>query len=67
MEGFYQASGFMGHGFMMAPVMGRILARHLAEGSDVPLFDRWNLRRFKEGRLLSRGDDHRVGRPHGNA
>ncbi len=52
-EGFYQASGFMGHGFMMAPVMGRILARHLAEGSDVPMFDRWNLRRFKEGRLLS--------------
>jgi sarcosine oxidase, subunit beta len=52
-DGFYQASGFMGHGFMMAPVMGRILARHLAEGSDVPLFERWNLRRFKEGRLLS--------------
>jgi sarcosine oxidase subunit beta len=52
-EGFYQASGFMGHGFMMAPVMGRILARYLAEGSDVPLFERWNLRRFKEGRLLS--------------
>ncbi len=51
-EGFYQASGFMGHGFMMAPVMGRILARHLAEGSAVPMFDRWNLRRFKEGRLL---------------
>jgi sarcosine oxidase subunit beta len=52
-DGFYQASGFMGHGFMMAPVMGRILARYLAEGSDVPLFERWNLRRFKEGRLLS--------------
>jgi sarcosine oxidase subunit beta len=52
-DGFYQASGFMGHGFMMAPVMGRILARHLAEGSAVPLFERWNLRRFKEGRLLS--------------
>jgi sarcosine oxidase subunit beta len=46
-EGFYQASGFMGHGFMMAPVMGRILARHLAEGSTIPMFDRWSLRRFK--------------------
>jgi sarcosine oxidase subunit beta len=66
-EGFYQASGFMGHGFMMAPVMGRILARYLAdrlkagadrfkagaEGTEPPMFDRWNLRRFKEGRLLS--------------
>lgn len=59
-EGFYQASGFMGHGFMMAPVMGRLLAQYIAAGgehaAEVPeraLFDRWNLRRFKEGRLLS--------------
>jgi sarcosine oxidase subunit beta len=52
-EGFYQASGFMGHGFMMAPVMGRLLAQHIAEGTELPMFERWNLRRFKEGRLLS--------------
>jgi sarcosine oxidase subunit beta len=52
-EGFHQASGFMGHGFMMAPVMGRILAAHIAEHTDLPMFQRWNLRRFKEGRLLS--------------
>ncbi len=50
---FYQASGFMGHGFMMAPVIGRLLAQHIAEGTQLPLFERWNLRRFKEGRLLS--------------
>ena len=53
---FYQASGFMGHGFMMAPVVGRMLAEHIAkdEGgtpSD-PILARWNLRRFKEGKLL---------------
>jgi sarcosine oxidase, subunit beta len=52
-DGFYQASGFMGHGFMMAPVMGRILAQHIAHATDLPMFDRWSLRRFKEGRLLS--------------
>jgi heterotetrameric sarcosine oxidase beta subunit len=52
-SGFYQASGFMGHGFMMAPVMGRLIAQHIAEGTDLPMFERWNLRRFKEGRLLS--------------
>jgi sarcosine oxidase subunit beta len=51
--GFYQASGFMGHGFMMAPVMGRRIAEHVATKKEVPLFDRWNLRRFKEGKLLS--------------
>jgi sarcosine oxidase subunit beta len=54
-EGFYQASGFMGHGFMMAPVMGKLIAQWLVERTDLPLFERWNLRRFKEGRLLSEG------------
>lgn len=52
-EHFYQASGFMGHGFMMAPVMGRLLAEHIARGTHLPMFDRWNLRRFAEGKLLS--------------
>jgi sarcosine oxidase, subunit beta len=50
---FYQASGFMGHGFMMAPVMGKLLAQHIAERTELPMFERWNLRRFKEGKLLS--------------
>ena len=52
-EHFYQASGFMGHGFMMAPVMGKLIAEHIAKQTHLPLFDRWNLRRFKEGRLLT--------------
>ncbi len=51
-DDFFQVSGFMGHGFMMAPVMGKLLAQHIAEGTNLPLFDRWSLRRFKEGRLL---------------
>ena len=57
MEHFYQASGFMGHGFMMAPVVGRLLAGVVAEQPPDPSFgaviDRWALRRFKEGKLLS--------------
>src|SRR5580693_9092802 len=52
-DGFYQVSGFMGHGFMMAPVMGRLMAQNIAERTRLPMFERWNLRRFKEGRLLS--------------
>lgn len=47
------ASGFMGHGFMMAPVMGRLLAEYIATGKTTELFERWSLRRFKEGKLLS--------------
>jgi len=56
MEHFYQASGFMGHGFMMPPVVGKLIAEHIAKGDeapDLPMFERWNLRRFKEGKLLS--------------
>ena len=52
-EGFVQASGFMGHGFMMAPIMGKLLAEYIREGKSTPLIDRWNFRRFKEGKLLS--------------
>ncbi len=52
-EHFYQASGFMGHGFMMAPIVGKLIAEHVAHGTRSPLFDRWNLRRFREGKLLS--------------
>jgi sarcosine oxidase, subunit beta len=54
-ENFYQASGFMGHGFMMAPAVGKLLAGVVAGGEGPPLLDRWNLRRFREGRLLSEG------------
>jgi sarcosine oxidase subunit beta len=55
-EEFYQASGFMGHGFMMAPVVGKLIAQHIAERDAeraLPMFERWSLRRFAEGRLLS--------------
>lgn len=52
-EGFHQASGFMGHGFMMAPVMGKLIADHIAEKRSSPLFEKWNLSRFAEGKLLS--------------
>ena len=52
LEGFALASGFMGHGFMIAPVMGKLLAAHLLRGDETELFSRWNLRRFREGKLL---------------
>jgi sarcosine oxidase subunit beta len=55
-ENFYQASGFMGHGFMMAPIMGKLLAEHIvdpARTEDAEVLERWNLRRFRTGKLLS--------------
>jgi sarcosine oxidase subunit beta len=52
-EGFFQASGFMGHGFMMAPIVGKLIAQYMVEEVPLPMFERWNLRRFREGKLLS--------------
>lgn len=52
-DDFFQASGFMGHGFMMAPVIGRRLAHVVAGGEPTPEIQKWNLRRFAEGKLLS--------------
>lgn len=51
-EGLYLASGFMGHGFMMAPIVGELFARYLLFGEERELFERWNLRRYREGKLL---------------
>ncbi len=53
LDGFLQLSGFMGHGFMMAPIMGELMARHIMVGAEDALFDRWNLRRYERGELLA--------------
>jgi len=53
MPGLILISGFMGHGFMIAPIMGELLAKHLLHGEERELFERWNLRRYREGKLLS--------------
>lgn len=50
---FFQVSGFMGHGFMMAPVVARLLADFIAREEMTPLFERWSLERFTTGKLLT--------------
>jgi len=52
-ENLTLACGFMGHGFMMAPVMGRLLAEHVDTGVTSPLFERWSLDRYRTGKLLN--------------
>lgn len=47
--GFYLCCGFMGHGFMMAPVVARHYALHLLGQATHPLFHKWRLARFAEG------------------
>jgi sarcosine oxidase subunit beta len=51
--GFYLASGFMGHGFMMAPAVGKRLAHAIATGEAPDPFGAWAYRRFKLGSTLT--------------
>ncbi len=44
-------SGFVGHGFMMAPAVAERMAGWMATGQSDELFERFTLQRFAEGRL----------------
>jgi sarcosine oxidase, subunit beta len=50
--GFFLCSGFVGHGFMMAPVVAKHYALHLTGGPTHAFFQQWRLRRFAEGDLV---------------
>jgi sarcosine oxidase subunit beta len=54
-SGLYLSSGFVGHGFMMAPVIGKRLSRLIVEGRSSTELDAWTLDRFRTGRLLDGG------------
>ena len=49
LPGFYLACGFVGHGFMMAPVIAQYYAELLCGGARHPIFDRCQLSRFAAG------------------
>jgi sarcosine oxidase subunit beta len=49
---FIQANGFSGHGFMMAPIVGRLLAEYIADGKPSIDIEPFNVRRFARGELL---------------
>jgi sarcosine oxidase subunit beta len=48
---FFLACGFVGHGFMMAPVMGQLYAEWLVDGQKHEVFDACRLSRFAEGKV----------------
>ncbi len=54
--GFYLACGFIGHGFMMAPIVGDLYAEWLTGGERHELFERSQLIRFQDGREVERED-----------
>ena len=48
-EGLFQASGFSGHGFMIAPMVSTLLAQVVAGQEPELDVERLNLRRFAGG------------------
>lgn len=50
-DGLLQVSGFVGHGFMMAPAVGRRMALWMGGAYD-EIFERYEVRRFAEGRTI---------------
>lgn len=51
-EGLWIAAGFSGHGFMMAPAVGRIMAEALLEGQRHRALDEFSYERFEYGNLI---------------
>lgn len=46
---FFLACGFVGHGFMMAPIVGKLYAEWLGGGAPHEIFSRYTLDRFSDG------------------
>ena len=51
LDNMLQMSGFVGHGFMMAPAVAERMAQWMATDEHDELFQRFNLHRFTTGRL----------------
>jgi sarcosine oxidase subunit beta len=46
LDGFYLATGFSGHGFMLAPAVGEIMAGLIAGSTSDPLLQEFSVQRF---------------------
>ncbi len=58
-DNFLQLSGFVGHGFMMAPAVTELMAAWMAGGPPDEIFERFTLARFERGDTA--GEDFIIG------
>jgi sarcosine oxidase subunit beta len=58
---FFLACGFVGHGFMMAPIVGKLYAEWLTGGAPHEIFSRYTLTRFREGGGQDPKEDFNIG------
>jgi sarcosine oxidase subunit beta len=59
--GFYVCCGFQGHGFMMAPVVAKHYALHLAGQATHAFFSSWAAERFTKGGPAGQREDMIIG------
>ena len=50
--GFYMAIGFSGHGFMLAPIVSRLIAELILKGRTSIPIDKLDIGRFERGELI---------------
>ncbi len=58
-DNFLQVSGFVGHGFMMAPAVTELMAGWMAGDRPDEIFERFTLQRFERGETA--GEDFIIG------
>jgi sarcosine oxidase, subunit beta len=59
LPGFYVCCGFVGHGFMMAPVVAKHYAAYLAGKATHKMFHQWRPGRFADGEAVT--EDWNIG------
>jgi sarcosine oxidase subunit beta len=50
-KGFIQCNGFSGHGFMLSPMVTKILCDYIADGKTSDILEHLNLDRFKDKKI----------------
>jgi sarcosine oxidase subunit beta len=58
---FFLACGFVGHGFMMAPIVGKLYAEYLTGDAPHEIFSRYTLARFADGTNVHEKEDFNIG------
>ena len=52
LKGFYLSVGFSGHGFMLAPVTGKLIAELILDRETSIPIDKLDIGRFERGELI---------------
>jgi sarcosine oxidase subunit beta len=53
LKGFYMSLGFSGHGFMLAPTTGKLIAELILDGKTSIPIDKLDIGRFERGELIT--------------